>query len=437
VRKVLATVVIIIILAGGSFAAYRFATNRSLAAETKTPEEKDVYVHFVMEGFDTIKKEYWNALTESDLAGHFDLSIKRALENAGIEPVVTAEPVMNRDAAARSVAAALATATSTEGRKALSLGILNVALYNLQPIGRNGLLSQTQESAFREGVANVDESKDLYHDLGLEKGASDEDVRVAYEKKSAELKKEGTAEAKAELEKIAYASDVLTDPVTKDIYNAGKIEPTAQTDIFGTTLYIKMDRIAPTTLLEFVRRVDGASTTPKLDSMVIDLRGNLGGALDFANGFLGLFLGQNQFAYDFYHQGNYEAQRTTQPKFPELSRYKEVVLLTNNMTQSTAEVTAAAFKRFKLGTVVGTATRGWGTVENTFPLETQIDPKESYLMLLVHSITLRDDNEPVEGRGVDPDVSIDDASWKALLANRLKTPGLAKTVQSLVLNPPK
>jgi hypothetical protein len=431
-RKAVLAVVIIGFLGVG---AYHVATKSSSAAavETKTPEEKDAYVRFVMEGFDTIQKEYWNKTEEGDLVAHFQLSLQKAEGNPALPTLSTRD----RAGAAKMIAEGMALATSSEGKKALALNTLNVALYNLLPNGRNGLLSQTQETAFRENVANVDENKDLYKDLGLEKGASAADVKAAYDKKSAELEKEGTPEAKAELQKIAYAKGVLADPDRKDLYDAAKIEPTASKTVFGRTLYVKLDKISPTTLLEFGRSIYAASTTPNLDTLVIDLRGNLGGALDFANGFLGLFLGPNQFAYDFYHQGEYDAQRTTQQYFPELARYKEVTVLADNMTQSTAEVTTAAFKRFKLGTVVGETTRGWGTVENTFPLSTVIDPKEKYLLLLVHSLTLRDDNQPVEGRGVDPDVSIKDPAWKTELAQKLRTPGFAKTVQQIVENPPK
>jgi C-terminal processing protease CtpA/Prc len=148
-------------------------------------------------------------------------------------------------------------------------------------------------------------------------------------------------------------------------------------------------------------------------------------------------MGQNQFAFDLFHQGDYNVQRTAQPYFPELSRYKDVVVLTDGMTQSTAEVTSAAFKRFKLGTVIGDTTRGWGTVENTFPLETMIDTKEKYLLLLVHSVTLREDNQPVEGRGVDPDISIRNPNWKKEVAAKLQTSAFARVVEKVVENPPK
>ncbi len=399
----------------------------------KTPEEKDVYVRFLMESFDTIKQNYWSKSEDGDLAAHFQQSVQKA-EGALTMPILTTR---DRAGAAKLLSGALGQATSTETKKALALNILNVAVYNLPPFGRNAVFSQTQEIGFRENVANVDQGKDLYKDLGVEKGATVEEVKVAYEAKAEELAKDPTPEAKVELEKVSYAKEVLTNPNTKDLYDEAKIEPTASTNVMGKTLYIKLDKIAPTTLLEFGRTVYSATTTPGLNSMIIDLRGNLGGSLDFAQHFLGLFLGQNQFAFDLFHQGDYNVQRTAQPYFPELARYKDVVVLTDGMTQSTAEVTSAAFKRFKLGTVIGDTTRGWGTVENTFPLETTIDEKEKYAILIVHSVTLREDNQPVEGRGVDPDINIRTANWKKEVEARLKTSAFAKVVEQVVSNPPK
>lgn len=421
----------LIVVAGIGF--YVTSHDASVAVEYKTPEERDEYVRFVMEGFDMIQENYWASTTDAGLAPHFQLSLQKA-QNAITMPLLATK---DRAGTAKMLAEAIGAATSSEAKKMLALDTLNVALYNLEPFGRNGLLSQTQETAFREDVANVDKEKDLYKDLGLEKGASEEEVKLAYEAKAKGLEDDSSPEAKAELEKIAYAKDVLANPNTKDLYDEAKIEPTASTNIMGKTLYMKIDRISPTTLLEFGRTVYSASTTPGLNSMIIDLRGNLGGALDFAQSFLGLFMGPNQYAFDLFHQGDYNVQRTNQQYFPELARYKDVVVLTDNMTQSTAEVTSAAFKRFKLGTVIGDTTRGWGTVENTFPLETTVDPKEKYLLLLVHSITLREDGQPVEGRGVDPHISIKDSAWKSNLSKYFDSDAFRKTIVNVIQNPPK
>ncbi len=176
--------------------------------------------------------------------------------------------------------------------------------------------------------------------------------------------------------------------------------------------------------MNFKKRVANASSTPGLDSMIIDLRGNLGGSLADAASFIGYFQGQNQYAFDLLHQGSYNVVRTDTDKLPELARYGDIALLTDGMTQSTAEVITAAFKRFHLGHVVGATTRGWGTVENTYPLTTTIDASTTYALLIVNSITLRDDNQPIQGNGVAPDVSISDAHWQSELSTYFRSPSL-------------
>lgn len=398
----------------------------------KTPEEQDVYTRFVMEAYDSIVSNYWSKVQDAGLADHFQLSLQKALNSPALPLLVTHD----RAGTAKMFSESLALATTTERKKQLAVDTLAVALYNLPPVGHGQLLSAKQETELRQNVSNVNPTKDLYQNLGVEKGASIQEVQKAYEAKVAELKDATTTEAKAELAQVTYAKKILTNPDTRDLYEVAKIEPTAANNVYGKTLYISMSKISPTTFLEFGRTILSASTTPGLNSMIIDLRGNVGGALDFAQNFLGLFLGQNQFAFDLFHQGDYNVQRTVQPKFPELARYKEIALLVDGQTQSTAEVTTAAFRRYNLAHVVGEPTRGWGTVENTFPLETTIDPTEKYSLLLVHSLTLREDNEPVEGRGVDVDVNIKDKDWKNKLSKYFETPDLIKALKEIADKPP-
>ena len=170
--------------------------------------------------------------------------------------------------------------------------------------------------------------------------------------------------------------------------------------------------------------------------MIIDLRGNIGGSLDFPQYFLGLFIGPNQYAFDLYHQDDYNAQRTTAERSYELARYKEIAILTDGMTQSTAELLAATFKRMRLAVVVGSKTRGWGTVENTFPLTTVIDPSQTFSLLLVHSLTLRDDEQPIEQNGVLPDVDISQKNWQNELVNYFSSPAMISAVKQAVSQPP-
>lgn len=430
---IVVTIVIVIIAVIGGAYYYFYGQNSTATVTYKTTEEKnDVYVRFAMEAYDKIVQNYWAKTQDAGLAEHFQLSLQKALGNSVLPPLSTRD----RAGTAQMLTDSFKVATSSPAKKKLAVDTLIVALYNLPPIGRGQLFSAKQEIALRQNVSNINPTNDLYQNLGLAKGATSADVDKAYIEKSKALETATSSLALAELKKITYAKQVLTNPLSKDLYDTAKIEPTVTNQVIGKTLYIGMSKIAPTTFIEFGRIILSATTTSGLNSMIIDLRGNLGGALDFSAQFLGLFIGQNQYAFDLFQQGNYNVQRTTSLQFPELARFKEIAILTDNMTQSTAEVTTAAMRRFNLARVVGGTTRGWGTVENTFPLETIIDPTEKYSMFLVHSLTLREDNQPIEGRGVDPDVSIKDPSWRNQLSNYFRSPDLISAIKKVAIKPP-
>jgi C-terminal processing protease CtpA/Prc len=397
-----------------------------------TVEESDPYVQFDMEVLDLIKTNYWKQSTTSDFVQLFQLSLQKA-KNSPTLPIVETP---DRSGIAKMLALGFKTATSSEAKKQLARDVLIVALYNLPPQGRNGLLTSKEETKLRESVANIDKSKDLYQNLGLAKGADQATIDKAYKEKEATLSKTNTPEAKVELEKLAYAHKVLTDTTSKTAYDQAQIEPTVFKHIMGDTLYMYMSQISPNTLGEFARAVDSSSTTPKLSSMIIDLRGNIGGDLTFPQYFLGLFIGQNQYAFDLFHQGDYQVLRTVTPRFPELDRFKEIAILADGMTQSTAELTTAIFKRLHLARVVGTKTHGWGSVENTYPITTVIDPTEKYSLLLVNSLTLGDDNQPIESNGVVPDVDTSSANWKSKLSNYFKSSAFITVLQKVASGVP-
>jgi len=404
-------------------------SSQAAAVYQTQAEQHDVYVRFEMEAYDAIQKNFWMQPGQYDLPKLFLLSAQK------VSGASTTLATSTREAAADMLQSVFAAATSTEEKRAWAVGMLQVLLYNLPPTNRDQLLSKQQETALRQEVANVNPQKDLYGDLGLSKGASATDVDTAYKQKSAELAASSSPAAQQELKKVAYAHTVLSESASKTLYDQAQVEPTVFGHIIGHTLYLDLSQISPTTLGEFGRAIDAASTTPGLSSLLVDFRGNIGGDLSFAQAFVGLFVGQNQYAYDLFHQGDYQPERTTLAQFGELSRYTHVAVLTDNMTQSTAELTTAALKRYKLATVLGTTTRGWGSVENTYPLTTVIDPNTTYALLLVNSLTLRDDEQPIEQNGVVPNISTNDKNWKSELAKTLPS-DLVSAVEQMLARAP-
>ncbi|HET8581191.1 MAG TPA: S41 family peptidase [Candidatus Paceibacterota bacterium] len=416
---------------GGWYAASGNLQAAAAAESYQTPAEADdVYARFLMEAFDSIKQHYWEGLSDAQLAHLYQLSLSKAAGRD--EPLATT----TRAATAAMLGNAFDAATSTDARAQLALMTLQVVLYNLEPNGRDQLLSQKQETALRQQVSNINPQTDLYGTLGLADGASVSAVDAAYEKKAASLAAATSSDAKQELAEAQYAHAVLTNGTSKTLYDTQKVEPSLYSKRIGDTLYFNLTKITPTTLYEFAHAIDDASTTPGLTGLILDERGNIGGTLDFLQAFLGLFIGKNQYAFDLYADNAYDAQRTTEPQFTELSRFTHVAILTDGMTQSTAELTAAAFKRYHLATIVGTTTRGWGTVENTYPLTTSIATDTAYVLELVNHITLGDENQPIEGRGVVPDVDTSRAGWQSALGTYISSPGLIHALEVVAAEPP-
>ncbi|MEI6810617.1 MAG: S41 family peptidase [Candidatus Nomurabacteria bacterium] len=436
IRLVAVVVTVLLLGIGGYYGYTKYYKKDSVKKEAnityKTVQEKDIYVRFVMETYDSINENYWAKMKEGDMARLFQLSLQKALDLKEVPVIATT----SRSGVAEMLSNVISTGTSSLAKKQLVVNTVIIATANLEPYGRNGLFSQKQEKELRQNVSNINPDTNLYKNLGVETGASVDVVAKAYKEKAIVLAKATTTEAKEELKKITYANKVLTNEYNKKLYDQNKIEPTIFGKILGNTLYLSISKISPTTLSEIGMIVDNASTTPKLDSMIIDLRGNVGGALDFLQYFLGAFVGQNQFAFDLFHQGEYDAQRTAIGKFEPLNRYKDMAILTDNMTQSTAELTAATFKRLNMAKVIGSTTRGWGTVENTFPIESVIDENEKYSLFLVRSLTLRDDNLPIEGKGVTPDVDIKSPTFKEDLQKALRNTSLIKAVEEQIKSGP-
>lgn len=433
VKRIVWTGVAVVVIAGAGAGYYfygktdKVTTSEAVKSTYKTVYESDKYVRFDMEIFDSIKKNYWQKASDGDLSTLFTQAVQKATASSTLSPFMG-----DREHTAEMLAKAFTIATSTESKKQLSILIGQIALYNVAPLGRSGLLSKGEETQLRNTVANIHPEEDPYATIGAAKASTSAEIKLAYEAKKDALKNATTSEAKAELEKVNKAYGVLSNVTNKTLYDTTKMQPSIFMHKDGKhTLYIDMSQVTPASFGEFVQKlIEEVNRDPSLSYMILDLRHNIGGSLDFANYFMALFQGPKQYSYDLFHQGDYQVVRTPEqvPKLEQIGRMKEIAILTDNMTQSTAELTTAIFKKFNMAKVVGTATRGWGTVENTFPLETTLEASTTYTVLMVHSITLRDDGQPIEGRGVDPHVNIKDKNWKEQLLEFFKAQDLIDAI---------
>lgn len=395
-------------------------TSQSIQEEKNTPKA------FLSESYDKIKENFWDNISDAQLVDLFRLAAEK---NSGLPLPVKID---SKEKLISEILKAQSSLQNEQKNKFLPV-VLAAVLSSLNPSGRSGLYTEKLEEQLKNTVNNVNPDKDLYKDLGLEKGASQDKVEEAYDKKQEELKKDSSPEAQNELKQIAYAKEVLSKDDTKARYDSGGIEPTIFSQIIRPgILYIQFKKFSPTSYDEFQKAFESYKDDSSLYGLIFDLRGNIGGAIDATPFFLGNFIGQNAYAFDFYHKGEYLPFKTPTAKLPSVSKYREVVILIDNHTQSSAEIMTASLKKYHVGVVVGVPTKGWGTVERVFSLDNQIGKGEKYSMFLVHSITLREDNLPIEGRGVDPDINITSTNWEAQLFSYFRNSQLVDAVKSLI-----
>jgi len=394
--------------------------------------EQDVYEEFLIEAFDKIKANYWETITDEQLV----LLYKAAAEKV-IELPLAIET--NDKAGLLNMINEATKDMTEEKKKEFIVNAVQVAIVNLQPFGRSGLFTTKDEQVLRDTVANVDRSINLYDELDIDESSSQEEIKNAYEEKKESLdniiadeasSEEAKKEAEGKKEQIDRAFETLANEAKRENYDEAGVESTVSYEFLRDDIfYIHLEKMSPTTFDEFQAATIEVDKGDELDTLILDLRANLGGAIDLMQWFLGPFIGLDQYAYEFYHRGEKEPFKTKIGWMPSLVRYKKVIVLIDGATQSSAEIMAATLKKYNVGVVVGTPTRGWGTVENTFPLDTKIDEQENYSLFLVHSVTLRDDGELIEGRGVDPHININSPDWQEQLYAYIPSDRVVSAVQ--------
>ncbi|KKS80036.1 MAG: C-processing peptidase [Candidatus Beckwithbacteria bacterium GW2011_GWA2_43_10] len=363
------------------------------------------YQVFLQETYQIIQANYWDKISDADLTKLY---------------LAAAEKVTGKKVSAFKQLKSIVT---TEADAAT---ITDMVLANLQPFGKSRLYTQKLVVDLANTVANVNPEVNHYQELDLTKDATEAEIQSAYQTKTATA----TAEAKQKLD-LAYQA--LKDTTTREIYDTTGADPTLPyRKITDQIYYIAINKFSPTTIRELTAAADASDAYPDLNTLILDLRDNIGGAIDGLPYFLGPFIGPDQSAYQFLQQGKKEDFTTKTGWLPGLVKFKKVVVLINQNTQSSAEVMASVLKKYHVGVLVGTTTRGWGTVEKVFSLEHQLGGRQTYSVFLVHHLTLREDGQPIESQGVEPDVSIKDPNWRQQLLAYFSDPGLITAIDNLL-----
>ncbi|PJA92471.1 MAG: hypothetical protein CO133_03025 [Candidatus Komeilibacteria bacterium CG_4_9_14_3_um_filter_37_5] len=382
-KKILSLFIILIIaILCISFASWRyFQFTQEQKPKTTITDNKDIYTEFLVEIFQKIKTNYWEVIKDEDLFKLYQLGTEK------LKHPVTVTIGQDEKALRSLLTTALGEIPEEKDKKEYAVNLATIVLYNLQPAGRSGLFTVQKETELWNNVKNIDPGTNLYDEIGVKKGANTEEITKAAQMKEVavnNLIKNATNEeeknkAQEQLAKVTRAKETLSLESSRDNYNQYGIESTVIAEkISNNILHLWFKKISPSTYTELQQVTTHFDQFKSLNTLILDLRGNVGGSIDLLPYLLGPFIGENQYAYEFYHQGKYEPYKTKTGWLPSLVRYKKVVILQDDKSQSSAEMMTAVLKKYNIGVVVGTNTRGWGTIEAVFELTNQIDPKETY-----------------------------------------------------------
>jgi C-terminal processing protease CtpA/Prc len=423
----------IAILSIGLLAYQNIDFSKSVQPEVS---DQNQYVEFLSEIYEKIQDNYWEVISDEDL---FEL-YKLAAEKLEHKPEVT---IANDKISMRSMMNQIINNIESEDdKKEFAVNIATIVLYNLQPLGRSGLYTTQKETDLWNNVKNIDPDTNLYDELDVDTDATTDQIETAVQDKTDEQNSIITDSTKTDEEKqsaqnklstIERAQETLTQTGARDTYDKSKVEATVYGEMLtNNILHMKIKKMSPTSFTELQQVANEFDQYDKLDTLILDLRGNIGGSIDLMPYFLGPFIGPDQYAYETYHQGEHEPVKTKVGWLPSLVRYKKVVVLQDEFGQSSAEVMTAVLKKYNVGVLVGTNSKGWGTIEAVYDIDNQITDEETYKMFLVHSVTLRDDNQPIEGRGIDPLVDINDDDWEDQLYSYIPYQSLINNVKQLL-----
>lgn len=137
-----------------------------------------------------------------------------------------------------------------------------------------------------------------------------------------------------------------------------------------------------------------------IDSLIIDVRDNVGGYLFSAEETTSLFLEDGKKIYSLKTSNN---EYTYKDKTKEKRNYPIVVLINNN-TASAAEILAAALKESYGATIVGIKSYGKGKVQQVVPLDNGDSVKYTSAKWLTPN------GECIDGKGINPDYVIVDGN---------------------------
>lgn len=129
--------------------------------------------------------------------------------------------------------------------------------------------------------------------------------------------------------------------------------------------YIKITNFASNTFNQFQTALNELEEND-IESLIIDVRDNLGGQLEVATQIASLFLTKDKVVYQLNTNGIIQPIYSTGPG----SFQKPITVLINGATASASEVLAIALQESADATVIGTTSYGKGTIQESYQLST-------------------------------------------------------------------
>jgi len=152
-----------------------------------------------------------------------------------------------------------------------------------------------------------------------------------------------------------------------------------------------------------VRRLVNELRAEDIDGLVIDLRGNGGGALVEAVTMTGLFIDTGPVVQVRDSNGRVKIESDREPG---MAWDGPLAVLVNRSSASASEIFAAAIQDYGRGVIIGEPTFGKGTVQNLFNLDNYLTADDNKLgqVKLTMAKFFRIDGGSTQLRGVTPDV---------------------------------
>lgn len=152
-----------------------------------------------------------------------------------------------------------------------------------------------------------------------------------------------------------------------------------------------------------VRKLLGELQGDNIDGLIIDLRGNGGGALTEAISLTGLFIRKGPVVQVQNSNGRIQIDRDPDP---EIVYDGPLVVLVDKFSASASEIFAGAIQDYQRGVIIGEPTFGKGTVQNLVNLNRFVNTNEDLGQLKVTIAQFfRINGDSTQHRGVIPDIT--------------------------------